>query len=84
MKLKLSLIFTLTMIVSCTGHDGRSSSPAAADSKTDRLTSRRCKILFRTFITGMPQPPPAAVQSDRLILRFMIALPLSILLWLAS
>ena len=35
MKLKLSLIFTLTMTVSCTGHDGRSSS-APAETKVVR------------------------------------------------
>jgi hypothetical protein len=36
MNVRLSLILMLTVMASCSGHDGRSSSPAAADSKVVR------------------------------------------------
>ena len=64
MKLKLSLIFSLTMIVSCTGHDGRSSSPAAADSKTDKADITAVQDFVQDFYNWYA-PASASRGSER-------------------
>ena len=65
MKFKLSLIFTLTMAVSCTGHDGRSSSREAADSKTDNKADITAVQDFVQDFYNWYAPASASRRSER-------------------